>query len=182
MKHHITTGIFFCSALFSQSGIAQSAAAKDGLTVPDVPAALAVQTGQKLTLIANAKGVQIYTCGPDKNDPNHIAWQFKAPEADLFNAQGTAIGKHYAGPSWESNDGSKVVGQVKASEKAPDASAVAWLLLGVKANQGNGIFAHTSAIQRLNTVGGTPPTGGCDQSHPGKEVRVSYTAQYYFYD
>jgi hypothetical protein len=31
-----------------------------------------------------------------------------APEADLFDARGNRIGRHYAGPHWRSTDGSKI--------------------------------------------------------------------------
>lgn len=30
-----------------------------------------------------------------------FAWQFKEPEADLFDVAGGKIGTHCAGPSWE---------------------------------------------------------------------------------
>jgi hypothetical protein len=55
------------------------------------------------------------------------------------------------------------------------------LLLQAKTHEGNGIFSRVNIIQRLETVGGKPPAEGCDQSSSGKEVRVPYTAVYYFY-
>ena len=36
-------------------------------------------------------------------------------------------------------------------------------------------------IQRLNTKGGKAPVSGCDSSHAGLEVRVAYSADYFFY-
>jgi hypothetical protein len=150
--------------------------------VPDAPAGLGVQPGQSLTLATKATGVQIYECGIDKNAGIGFTWIFKAPEAELFTARGKKIGKHYAGPTWEANDGSKVVGQLKASDKGPDAGAIPWLLLNAKSNSGQGLFAQTTSIQRLNTAGGKAPADGCDQAHLGSEVRVPYTAQYYFYN
>jgi hypothetical protein len=177
MNKIMSIGLLASSALLSQVAVSQ-----DTLTKPDVPTVLATPATQNLKLIAYAKGVQIYTCTPNKTDPTKFDWLFKAPEADLFTAQGAPIGKHYAGPSWESNDGSKVVGQLKASDKAPDSNAIAWLLLTSKTNQGTGIFAHTVSIQRLNTAGGKAPVDGCSASETGKELRVPYTAQYYFYD
>jgi len=148
----------------------------------NVPVALSVGMGQALTVAVNATGVQIYTCDVDKNNTARYAWNFKAPEADLFNADGQRIGKHYAGPTWEGNDGSKVVGQVKASGPGTDVHAIPWLLLNSKFNSGAGLFAKTSVIQRLNTSGGMAPVDGCDLAHVGNEARVPYTAQYYFYN
>ena len=34
-----------------------------------------------------------------------------APDASLLDAKGQVIGKHFAGPSWQANDGSIVVGE-----------------------------------------------------------------------
>ena len=148
----------------------------------NVPAALAVATERALTVVAKAKGMQIYTCGPDKNNPSGYAWNFKAPEADLFNANGDVIGKHYAGPTWEGSDGSKVVGQVSASDKGQDPNAITWLLLSAKSNSGAGLFGKTASIQRLDTSGGKAPVDGCDLAHAGREARVPYTGTYYFYN
>lgn len=152
------------------------------LEVPNAPAALTVQPGQVLTLIAKGTGVQIYVCAISKNDTGKYEWTLKGPEADLINSQGKTIGKHYAGPTWEANDGSKVVGHVKAIAKESEPNAIPWLLLDATSNSGSGVFAHTTSIQRVFTVSGKAPADGCDLDHAGKEARISYTAQYYFYD
>jgi hypothetical protein len=144
-----------------------------------LPPTLSVLPTQTLTLVANAKGVQIYICSA-RTDNGKVEWILKAPEANLYNSSGTLIGKHFAGPSWEANDGSKVVGVVKA--KVEQEKSIPWLLLGASANSGTGVFAHTTAIQRLNTADGKAPPDGCDSSLIGTELRVPYTAQYYFYD
>ncbi len=106
---------------------------------------------------------------------------FKAPEAELFDQAGKRIGKHYAGPTWESDDGSKVAGAVKARDDGPDANAIPWLLLSATSAEGNGIFGKTQSVQRLKTVGGKAPVDGCDQAQLGKIARVSYRATYNFY-
>jgi hypothetical protein len=41
--------------------------------------------------------------------PTRFEWVFKAPEARLIDLTDKNIGKHYTGPTWESNDGSKVI-------------------------------------------------------------------------
>ncbi len=175
----ITLGAFTLSGCATQDKQLQQHATE---RPANVPAALSVGAGKTLTAVAKANGVQIYKCGADKNNPAGFAWNLKAPEADLFNADGKLVGKHYGGPTWEGTDGSKVVGQVKASDKGSDPNAIAWLLLNVISNSGEGRFAKTTTIQRLNTAGGKAPPDGCDAAHFGSETRVPYTGQYYFYD
>jgi hypothetical protein len=131
--------------------------------------------------MALANGVQIYECAAGKADPARFEWIFKAPEAELADASGTSIGKHYAGPTWESVDGSKVVGEVKARDDGPDGSAIPWLLLSAKSTEGKGVFGKTQTIQRVNTVGGKAPVAGCGSAEAGKVVRTPYRATYYFY-
>ena len=151
------------------------------VTVPRVPDNLRVPATQKLSLEADATGVQIYDCKPSKDDPARFEWVFRAPEADLFDVAGKRIGKHYAGPTWESNDGSKVVGQVKAQYDSPDANAIPWLLLDAKSSSGDGVFGQTASVQRTLTSGGKAPRQGCSSTQAGNEVRVPYKATYYFY-
>jgi len=148
---------------------------------PLVPDALKVPASQVLSLQTHATGVQIYECKANKDDPTKFEWVFKAPEADLFDHIGRKIGKHYAGPTWESNDGSKVVGEVKARDNGPNANAIPWLLLAAKSTSGDGVFGKTQSIQRVETFGGKAPSEGCDATQLGRETRVPYKAMYYFY-
>ena len=151
-----------------------------GETAAAIPEKLNVPDTQKPSLEVKATGVQIYACSASKTDPARFEWVFKAPEADLFDSAGKKIGSHYAGPTWESTDGSKVVGELKAKDDGPDPAAIPWLLLNVKSTSGTGVFARTLSIQRLNTVGGKAPADGCDQAHAGKEARIAYKATYVF--
>jgi hypothetical protein len=146
----------------------------------EVPATLRAPEGQKLVETTHAVGVQIYVCQAAKDDPARLEWAFKAPEADLKGRGGRSVGKHYAGPSWESKDGSKVVGSPLAKE-SPDPKSIPWLLLTAKTTSGKGIFSDVHSIQRLRTVGGMAPSGGCGQPMLGQELRVSYSADYLFY-
>lgn len=150
-------------------------------TMPEVPEALKVPATQVLSLETQAVGVQIYECKASKDEPTRFEWVFKAPEAELFDNAGKKIGKHYAGPTWESNDGSKVVGEVKAKDNGPDPNAIQWLLMSAKSTSGKGVFSQTQSIQRLHTTGGNAPAEGCTQAQVGKEARVTYKANYYFY-
>jgi hypothetical protein len=146
-----------------------------------IPEKLKAPAGETLSLETLATGVQIYECGAAKSAPGRYEWVFKGPEADLFDRAGNRIGSHYGGPTWESNDGSKVVAAVQAREDAPDARAIPWLLLEAKSTSGNGVFGRTKRIQRVHTVGGITPAEACGQAEAGKTARVAYTATYYFY-
>ncbi len=137
-----------------------------------VPGELRPGANESLALIAPAKGVQIYECRGGK-------WVFVAPEAQLSDASGKSIGRHYAGPYWESLDGSKVVGAVKARADAPASGAIPWLLLSAKSVASEGAFSKVTSIQRVATEGGVAPAGGCSQA--GIQARVPYAARYYFF-
>ena len=150
-------------------------------TSPAVPETLKVPASQTLSVSAQAIGVQIYECAASKTDPTRFEWAFRAPEAELFDDAGAKIGKHYAGPTWESNDGSKAVGEAKARDDGPDPNAIPWLLLRAVSTEDPGIFHRVTYIQRLNTTGGLAPTANCDAAHEGQEVGVPYTAEYWFY-
>jgi hypothetical protein len=149
--------------------------------VPVVPEALKPPAGQRLSLETVGIGVQIYECKPAKDDPKRFEWVFKAPEAELFDSAGKRIGRHYAGPTWEANDGSKVVGEIKGRDNGPDPGSIPWLLLSAKSTAGNGVFSRIQSIQRLRTEGGKAPAAGCDRAQAGNETRVAYKAGYYFY-
>ncbi len=146
-----------------------------------VPDAVKVSPHEVLLLTAKARGVQIYVCRASKEDPTKYEWVLKAPEADLFDAQGKKIGHHFAGPTWKSTDGSSVVGTLKGHVPSPDANAVPWLLVSAKSHEGNGVFSAVTSIQRLETTGGKAPTGAPTEADAGKELRVPYTAVYYLY-
>lgn len=147
---------------------------------PVVPDSLNVPAGNQLKYHVYAKGVQIYRCTPGPN--NTTTWVFVAPEANLYaNAGFTGlVGTHYAGPRWESNSGSIVRGAVDRAAPSPDPNSIPWLLLHAVSSSGPGIYDGVTFIQRVNTVGGKAPaiTGS---SEPGTEIRIPYTAEYYFY-
>jgi hypothetical protein len=144
---------------------------------PDSPS-VAPPDNAQLLLRTAADGVQIYTCQAVENK---FQWVFKAPEAALFDETGRQIGKHFAGPSWESLDGSLVTGEVISKMPAPTPDAIPWLLLRAKSHSGQGQFARVQYIQRTETKGGAAPSSPCDSSHLGAEARMRYSATYTFY-
>ncbi|HEX6412137.1 MAG TPA: DUF3455 domain-containing protein [Burkholderiales bacterium] len=149
--------------------IAALAGCASSVSVPD---SLKPAAGESLALVVPARGDQIYECRAGK-------WAFVAPEAELFNRAGRKIGRHYAGPHWESLDGSRIVGAVKARADAPRAGDIPWLLLSAKSVGAEGAFSKVTSIQRVTTMGGSAPIEPCSQD--GRRVRVPYTADYYFF-
>ena len=167
--------------VFALSPVFMLAACASTPTPPQAPANLQPPAGQVFFMEALASGVQIYDCAA-KADGSGPGWVFKAPEATLADQRSNPLGKHYAGPTWEAPDGSKVVGEVKA--RAPSLTpetAIPLLLLSAKSNSGSGVFANVRSIQRLNTGGGVEPAEPCTSAKLGQSARVAYTAAYYFY-
>jgi len=137
-----------------------------------IPDSLKPAPDESLAMVVPAKGVQIYECRVGQ-------WAFVAPEAELFDRGGNRIGRHYAGPHWEADDGSKILGTPKARAQAPMAGAIPWLLLEAKSVGGEGVLSRVTSIQRVATAGGVAPAGTCAES--GARSRVGYTADYYLY-
>jgi hypothetical protein len=155
--------------------------AAPAISAPATPDAIKAPEGSSVVAKVNAKGVQIYACAPKKDEPKKFEWTLKGPEAQLSDADGKPFGKHYAGPTWEAADGSKVVGAMKAKVDAPSATAVPWLLLEAKSTEGKGVLSTVAFVQRVDTEGGKAPEKGCDKAHDKAEVKVDYSANYYFY-
>jgi len=149
----------------------------------DVPEKLNPGANESLAMVSAARGVQIYECRASKDRAGEYEWMFVAPEAELFDASGTKkIGKHYAGPHWESLDGSHIVGySVKERADAPREGSIPWLLLAAKSDGPEGSLSKVTSVQRLHTVGGVAPKGGCFQAEAGTQLRIGYTADYYFF-
>ena len=148
---------------------------------PEIPATLRPPAEQRAFLQVRATGVQIYECTSKPEAPSAFTWIFQAPEAVLTDRWGRSIGRHYAGPTWELRDGSRVVGEGEARDPGPDPAAIPWLLLRAKLTSGTGPLSRTQSIQRVRTVGGIAPPGPCTESLPRAVVRDPYTAAYYFY-
>jgi hypothetical protein len=144
-----------------------------GQSLPSIPDNLKPPATEKLARQARAEGDQIYTCDGSK-------WTLTGPDAKLFDEGGKQVGKHFAGPTWEWSDGSRVVGRPVANA-TPDPDSIPWLLLTATDHQGNGVLQDVSSIQRLSTKGGKAPSTGCDASHKGENTRAHYTAVYFFY-
>jgi hypothetical protein len=134
---------------------------------------LQVQQRNKVAFEVFGIGVQIYQW-------NGSSWVLVAPQAVLYANAGHdgQVGIHFAGPTWQSNSGSKVVGTV-IDHCTPDPTAIPWLVLKSASTEVPDIFDHVTFLQRLNTVGGIAPAVPVD--FPGQTARVPYSATYVFY-
>jgi hypothetical protein len=143
-----------------------------------VPKELQPPANEQVLLQVHAKGDQVYTC---TSNGAQFDWTLKAPDAQLTEKNGKPFGKHFAGPTWEANDGSRVTGKAAANVASPDPWSIPWLLVTVVSRSGNGVLSRVSSIQRINTKGGNAPTSGCEKAHAGWEFRTSYSADYVFF-
>jgi hypothetical protein len=139
-----------------------------------------VPIGETRVGAVTASGVQIYECRA-RGDSIGAEWTFVAPEADLYDEQGRPAGKHFAGPSWDAGDGSRIAGTTQASAIAPRPDSIPWLLLNTHSVGGAGRFAAVTSVQRIRTAGGTAPDAGCTTPRIGRTVRVPYAAVYVMY-
>jgi Protein of unknown function (DUF3455) len=141
------------------------------------PPALQPSDAQHAIASLSASGVQIYVCKRDQN--NQLAWAFKAPLADLYDASGKLVVKHYAGPTWKASDGSTLTGKVlQQAANTSEPGSIALLLLRATSTGSPGLLASAHYVQRLNTRGGVAPVQPCTQE--GQEGRSPYLADYVF--
>jgi len=156
-------------ALLLLSGSLVSARAAE-TPLPDAVAA----PGEAIVLTVHAEGAQVYECRSGSDGKSN--WGFREPIATLL-VDGKTVGRHYAGPNWESVDGSAVVG--KAIGNAPGAAPndIPWLKLEVTSKRGSGILTPVTTVQRINTQGGKLD-GVCDKA--GATRSAPYSADYVF--
>ncbi|CCE11811.1 conserved exported hypothetical protein [Bradyrhizobium sp. STM 3843] len=159
------------TALLALAVLAVTGGARAGETT--IPDAL-IAPGEKVVLTLHAEGAQVYECKTDKD--GKLAWTFREPIATLME-DGKTVGRHYAGPNWEHQDGSAVTGRVVGTAIGATENDIAWLKLNAVAHRGNGILANITTVQRLNTKGGALE-GACDAA--GTFRSVGYAADYVF--
>jgi hypothetical protein len=150
------------------------------LAAEPVPGLL-VPAGEQPRLHLAARGVQIYECR--RVDGMQAAWLFIAPEARLFDDRGQPVGRHGAGPHWQAEDGSRIVGTLVAKVvPSDDDDAIPWLLLHTRTTEGSGRLSGITSVQRIHTSGGTSPAETCSEATLGRVARVPYTAEYVFFE
>jgi len=144
----------------------------------EVPAPVQPPPGQQPAMTWTGSGELTYECRA-KADSAAFEWAFIGPDARLTDAKTrAAMGKYYAGPTWEAADGSKITGKQVGVAPA-SAGNIPFQL--VKAEGGTGAMKDVTYIQRVNTKGGVAPADACDASMKGAKKTVPYSADYVFY-
>jgi Protein of unknown function (DUF3455) len=172
MKPRWALLFFFLASLASAGGSEDNG--------PKIPDNLKIPEGNVLLFKTQAEGVQLYV---SEEVDGKLIWKFKAPLAFL-SQDGKKMGYHYAGPTWEAGDGSKVQidkSQEPAKAKPADPKRdVPWLRIKVKPTGGiKGKFSPVTYILRLETEGGVAPS--VKAARAGMEVGIPYKATYYFF-
>lgn len=161
---HAAIPVIAASATFAAAALAAA----------ELPEAISAP-GETLIATMHAEGAQLYEC---KADPaGKLVWQFREPIAALL-VDGKTIGRHFAGPKWELDDGSRVAGKVIARAPGATAADIPLLKLVATSQRDRGLLAGVSTILRLNTRGGVAE-GDCERS--GSMLSVPYSADYAFY-
>ena len=156
-------------ALLLLSGSCVSALAAE-TALPDAIAA----PGETVVLSAHAEGAQVYECKAAAD--GKLTWAFREPIATLL-VDGKTVGRHYAGPNWEHNDGSAVVAKTAGNAPGASPSDIPWLKLSVTSQRGNGVLTGVTTVQRIHTKGGKLE-GACDKA--GTFSSAPYSAEYVF--
>lgn len=151
------------------------------MKTPDAPAAVTVPAGNKVVMTTVGTGDLTYECRPKAGMAGAYEWVFAGPDATLYDTNKVAVGKYYGGPTWESNDGSKVTGKQLAVAPSPNAGAIPLQLVQANPATGNGAMTGITYIQRLNTIGGIAPADACGANNRGAKKLVKYQADYVFY-
>jgi hypothetical protein len=138
-----------------------------------VPAALDAPN-VALVALFHAEGAQIYQCSLDASQK--LTWKPREPIATLIS-EGTTVGRHYLGPTWEHADGSSLSAKVVSTTPGATSDDIPWLKLEVTAQRGEGKLTGTNIVQRLNTRGGVA-AGPCEKA--GSYRSVPYSADYVF--
>jgi hypothetical protein len=139
-----------------------------------IPGAIAATKTEAVVLTVHAEGAQVYDC--KAGEGGKLAWQFREPIATLME-DGKTVGRHFAGPTWEHVDGSRVVGKLVAKAGGTTPKDIPWLKLDVVEARGAGALAGVTAIQRIKTQGGQID-GACDKA--GATLAAPYAADYVF--
>lgn len=146
----------------------------------DAPEAVRPPAGHKMSLHTVGVGEITYECRAKAGTTDVFEWAFVAPVAKLMDMNKKEVGKYYAGPTWEANDGSKVTGkQVAVSPSA--AGNIPMQLVKAEPASGSGAMSGVTYIQRLNTKGGVAPSDACAAGAVGERKQVGYQADYVFY-
>jgi hypothetical protein len=182
------------------------------VTPPKVPDNLKVPEGNKAFLVGHAFGTQNYFCKPSSSPPGvayalftpeatlfsedggQVITHFFSPNPDPDdpNTSAKVVADGAIRATWQHRDSSSIWAKVRSNPDGTNGSAIvdpksiAWLLLEAVGTEdgptGGDTLTKTTFVQRVNTVGGNPPSTGCaSPADVGNQAFVDYTADYFFY-
>ena len=144
-----------------------------------LPARLQAAPGEEAAFMLSAEGVHVFECKPG-GDATGFSWAFVAPDATLFDGGRTAATQTRP-DLWESSSDRSSVTAVPRTTAVASEADLPWALFAAQPLADTGLFAGVTSIQRVNTAGGVAPSAACDPDDAGRELRVPFTADYYFY-
>ncbi|HYA66393.1 MAG TPA: DUF3455 domain-containing protein, partial [Burkholderiaceae bacterium] len=122
------------------------------------------------------KGSQVFRC---ESQPAGLRWTYRLPEAELRDTKGQLVMRHGVNLSFEHVDGSRLVGEIVDHVPSPSGESLPWLLLKAR-GFGEGALEGISYVQRINTVGGMPPSS-CEPGQLNQVLRVPFSAEFVFF-
>jgi hypothetical protein len=147
----------------------------------DIPEPVRVPSGHTMSMKALGVGELTYECKAKPADATAFEWVFVGPIAKLMDTTtNKEVGRYYAGPTWESTDGSKITGKQVAIAPAA-AGNIPLQLVKTEPAMGSGAMTGVTYIQRVNTKGGVAPADPCAATSAGMKKQVPYQAVYVFY-
>jgi hypothetical protein len=147
---------------------------------PGLAPHLRAPAAEEAAFMLAGNGVHIYQCKAQATRPDAFAWFFVAPDVALSQA-GTPAATHTAANQWDSARDPSSVSAVPVAAQAAGGDNLPWALMRARPAGEDGLFAGVTSIQRVRTAGGAAPATGCDAARVGEEVRVAFSAEYYFY-
>jgi len=166
--------VFATACLAATAAVAQSDPAA-------TPEPVRVPAGHRVAWDTLGIGEITYECREKKDAMGQFEWAFVAPAATLYDMQKKTVGRYYGGPTWESNDGSKLTGKQVAVAPSPNPDSIPLQLVKAEPAMGNGVLSGVTYIQRLDTKAGVAPASACNAAVKGKQEKVAYEARYVFY-
>ena len=157
--------------------MSRTAMTVDNMSLPEP---VRVPSGEKQAMHTTGIGEITYECREKSGAAGEYEWAFVAPVATLYDMHRKAVGRYYAGPTWEAKDGSKVTGKQVAVAPAAMGNIPLQLVKAEPAT-GTGFMQGVTYIQRLNTKGGVAPRAACVADSKGTRQQVAYQADYVFY-
>ncbi len=174
---HLKESLEKRSSIMSRNCLALVLAATSAVAAADARASdeFGLELASQIASV-HAEGAQIYECRADASGT--LAWAFREPVATLVD-NGQTVGRHFAGPTWELADGTRLEARVVAQSPGAEPADIPLLKLAVHSATGTSPMAAAKAIVRTNTKGGVA-RGHCTTA--GALLSVPYSADYLFFD